>query len=466
MRPAEVPLALNFGQARASVGSGGSLVNMYAQAAPIGAKADTVLVGVPGRRHVAQLQYLNDETELTNDTNVNAMHFALGKVVAVTDHAIYLIAEDGTWERVHNTGMAAPVGMAFNRFDVAAVNGTAGYWINLGEVVTIESADADYEPADSVTFLDGYMIFNRSGTGQVFSTAPYSRDIDGLDFADAEKAPDDAVGVLAVGDNLFIFGAASTEIWYNAAADQFPFLRVPNTTMEHGCAAIATARQWDGTVFWLTPAGNVIMASGLVPTRISDDQVEAALKARKADWSTARAYIYAEEGHTFYRLTVGDLTLSYDMATGYWHEVRNYSRTSDLARCYVQAWGRHFVGDDTGRILEMSGDFFDDADEPLVAEIVSMPYHNSRQYSSIGCLELQMDTGLSALGSEYVVTMAASRDGGVTWGTEKPESIGAAGRYGKPVRWRKLGARLDHRFRFRISDPFRRAVLAVAYMRM
>lgn len=459
----EVPIAYNYGMARGSVASGGNLVNLFAQSTPEGAEGAMVLMGAPGTTEFVQLSYSTD-AGLTPETNVNAMHFAFGKIVAICSGATYLVSQDGTWTRL-GIGLPGQVRTAFNRQDVAAVNGSRGLWVNQTDVTEISGTG--WYPANDVAFLDSYFIFNRADTGQYFQTGAYNRTFDPLDFADAERSPDNGKGVLAVGDNLLLFGESSTEAWYNAAnAAGFAFSRIGGATVEHGVASITTACQFNGQALWLTPGGLVVTAG---PTggasRVSDDQVEAALKDRTADWATARAFIYADEGHVFYVLTVGDITLAYDLATGYWAQRANYSRGSIIGRCYVQAWGKHYVGDDRGRILEMRGDLYEDAGEPLIAEAVTMPYTNGRDFSALGTFEVRMDTGLSPLGEEYQVRLAVSGDG-VTWSPDRPASIGLTGERERIVQWRKLGARRKHRMRIRISDPFRRALMAQAYVRL
>lgn len=454
----KAPLATNFGMNRPGIETGGLLVNLYAQRAAEGAKGPVVLIGAPGARAFAQLRYHNDELVATDDTNVNAMIFAFGRIVIVTDHAVYFVKENGTVSRRANLGIVGPVSMAWNRLDVAAVGPAGAFWINESVVTAI--SDANYYPSDAVAFLDSYFIFNRRGSGQVFQTGSYTREIDGLDFADAEKAPDDAVGVIAAGESLFIFGEDTTEVWYNAAGSQFAFARISGATMEHGCAAIATATQFNGDVTWLTRGGLVMRAVGLAPQRISDEEVEAALAERKADWSTARAFVYSDEGHTFYVLTVGDLTLAYDDATGLWHKRSNYSRGHALARCYVRAWGRHFIGDDRGRVLEMTGDAFDDAGEPLIAEAVSVPITSDGALLPIGGVELEMDAGVAPLGVSAAVMLSHSCNGGRSWAPDRTVSAGRTGEYLHRIRWRKFRAAREHRFRIRISAPFRRRILS------
>lgn len=466
-----VPLAVNFARGRASVAAGGSLLNLFAQATPVGAKADTVLIGAPGAKTRATLQYLSDVSQETREGAILAMAYSNkdDRLVIVGEHAVYMMDRSAAVTRIGSSQLEYPVVLATNGVDFLAVDGTRSraLWINAAGLDPVFPTASNFFPTDSVASLDGYLICNRSDTGQVFCSGIRSRTFNGLDFSEAEKAPDDVVCVLASGEYLFIFGETTTEVWYNAAnAVGFPFSRVPGSTIEQGCAAVSSACQIDGVVFWLTANGTVWMAQGMSPSRVSDDQIEAEIKARKADWASARAFCYTDEGHTFYHLTVGDLTVVYDLATGMWHQRGNYSRGSALARCHAFAWGRHWIGTDDGRICEMALDLYDDAGEPLIAQAVSMPLHAQRDYLAIGSAQIEMDTGLSPLGAEYSVLMEVSGDGGATWGVPRSASVGATGDYRRRIIWRKLGARRDWRMRFTISDPFRRAILAQMHLEM
>lgn len=462
MTPVPVPLAIDFGRARAAVSAGGSLVNLYAQPTPEGAKDPWELIGTPG---TSQFSQLYQDVSLTPETETHAAIELDGKLIIVGENEIYALEEDGSYALIGGgSGMSGPVVLASNGIDVAAVNGTIGRWIN--EIsVTDMATDPDWYPASSVAFIDGYLVFDRQGTGQRFTTGLYTRDIDGLDIASAEQSPDPAVGQIRVGDNLVMFDTTTTEVWYNAAGQQFPFAPVPGATIEHGCAAIATAQQFDSVAYWLSNGGRVLRLVGSVPERISDAAIEAALKERREDWATARAFTYADEGHTFYILTVGDFTVGFDASTGLWHERQNYSRGAIIARWHAHIWGRDLIGDDQGRVLEMSRDFYDDAGEPIVGEIVTMPITNNRLLTRLGAFEIEMDTGGSALGEEWSIRLATTRDGGRSWSSERMQSIGKTGEYEKRIVWRKLGAYRDQRFRIRMSEPFPRRLLARAHVR-
>jgi hypothetical protein len=474
MQRLAVPLAYGYGKARSAVASSGSLVNLYTEQTPMGAKGDLMLVGVPGTRARAQLTYVNVEEETRNEGAIHAALPAFGGILAVADNGTYLIAEDFTWQRI-GAGLTGPVSLTWNGIDAVATNGTTGVWITDDDVETI--VDVDFYPSSSAAVLDGYLIFARDGTGQIFCTEPFSRDLQGLSFATAVAEPDDVVAVAASRTELIVMGETATEFWYRLdppPSTGFPFSRVPGGVIGFGCASAASVATYDGTTWWLTPKGAVVQVAGLQPQVVSDAQIEAALVevqftflsdgTRVENWAAARAFAYEQRGHVFYCLTVGGRTLVYDVTMREWHERRNYSRGHHLARAYAFQWGKHFVFDDAGRMLELSPDFHDDAGEPLVAEVVSLPYHADREYLSVDAIELQVDPGVSPLTGEHVWLMAMSRDQGRTWSQERPAGIGRTGAYRHKLVWRRCGAAEDVRFRFRTSDPSRRGVLSTAMM--
>ena len=69
---------------------------------------------------------------------------------------------------------------------------------------------------------------------------------------------------------------------------------------------------------------------------------------------------------------------------------------------------------------------------------------------------VNMETGVgivSGQGSDPVVILQISDDGGRTWGTEMREKIGKLGHFQTGVRWTALGAFYERILRVRVSDP-------------
>lgn len=77
--------------------------------------------------------------------------------------------------------------------------------------------------AVTVTYLDGYFVFNEPESQRFWITSL----LDGtmiypLDFASAEGLPDLLQCVMSNNRELWAFGTDTTEVWYNAGTRLFP----------------------------------------------------------------------------------------------------------------------------------------------------------------------------------------------------------------------------------------------------
>ena len=75
---------------------------------------------------------------------------------------------------------------------------------------------------------------------------------------------------------------------------------------------------------------------------------------------------------------------------------------------------------------------------------------------SIDYLELECQRGVGLTvgqGSDPLITMRISYDGGETWGNDRSRSLGRKGVYTQRVRWNRCGAGRDPVIEFVSSDP-------------
>jgi hypothetical protein len=233
----------------------------------------------------------------------------------------------------------------------------------------------------------------------------------------------------------------------------------------------------DNTVFWLGGDGDgdgiVWRLNGYTPVRVSHDGLEYAIQnyARTDD---ARAYTYQQEGHTFYVLTfpTAGATWAYDVATGLWHE-RAY-RNPETAEsehhrgaCHMHYAGVHVLGDRAdGRLYALDLDCYDDDGDPLVA-LRSSPHISGAGYNEIryNRLRLDLETGVglpNGQGSDPVLMLRWSNNGGRTWSTVKSLKMGRVGEYGRRVSVDRLGTARDRVFEISISDPVKRVILGAS----
>jgi hypothetical protein len=327
-------------------------------------------------------------------------------------------------------------------------------------------------PAYTVTQLDGYFIYNTNAGQFYISGLQDGLSWNALDFATAESSPDGLIRVFSTQGQLWLLGSRTVEIWLNSADVDFPFARVQGARMEVGCAAAFSVVSADNTIFWLGTSkdgqGIVYRASGYTPQRISTFAIERYINTDE-DLSNIRGYTYQQDGHLFYVLTGGNLetTICYDAATQQWHERANLEEdgtySTHIATTCMFVFNKHLVGDKTnGNIYQMSEEFYSDAGNEIRAQRTFTHLNNEGKSFSVNTIQIDFEYGvglISGQGSDPVVWLEISVDGGRTWGSELLATIGKMGAYKWRAYWNKLGYTENQMtFRVTITDPVKRAI--------
>lgn len=363
-----------------------------------------------------------------------------------------------------------PVGMASNGTQVMIVTGPNGYFFDPAANNLQPISDSDFTGADTVQFIDGYFAFNKTGTGQFQITQLYGTDIDSLDFATAEGAPDLLLSLLVDHREIWLFGETSTEVFFNSGNVDFPFERIQGAFIEQGCAAKFSPAKMDNTVFWLSAdergKGMVQRAQGYQPQRVSTHAVEYAI-AQYSRIDDAIGYSYQQEGHNFYVLTfpTANATWCYDASTDEWHE-RAWRNPADASlnrhrsNCQAAFAGLNLVGDfENGNVYALDLDTYTDNGD-LMPSIRIAPYvgdGNMMLFFHKLWVSMEVGVGLvSGSGSDPELMMDWSDDGGNVWSNEQRCSLGKIGERLMRANFRRLGRSRARLFRVTITDPVKR----------
>lgn len=326
------------------------------------------------------------------------------------------------------------------------------------------------ENSTQLDFADGYIIALQSDSNYFYVSDLDSPNFNALSFGVTEGNADKNVGMIVNHRYLWVFGERTTEIYVNTGNSDFPFQRVSGGFLERGCAAGDSIAKIDGVILWLGRdefgQGSVFAAQGLSAQRISTHAIEQAI-SDYADISTASAYTYQFEGHKFYVLNFAEATWVYDLSTNLWHK-RAYTNAGDLERhrsefhIFDQATGKHIVSDyNSNNLYTLDNDVYTDAGA-AITRLRSFPHASSENKKIFfNRLFLDMETGVGldggVLGSEPIVMLTWSNDGGHTWSDEVmatfDANVGGIGDYKKRVLWRRLGSSRDRIFRVKITDP-------------
>jgi len=441
----EIPLAANTSEQ--DISGNELLVNVYPRAST-GGKYPFNLINTPGLAFFCELPTFP----------VLGLHNNKGRVFAVTPSKMYEVFKNGSYVELGDVDLKGRVSMEDNGIQVVVVDGIKGYYYdsNLNEVNQI-TADGFY-PASSVTYQDGYFLFNRNGTGQFFISELLDVAFDPLDFATAEGQPDPLVTVLSDHREIFLFGTETIEVWYNSGASDFPFERNQGAFVEKGCGARYSVAKQNNTVYFIGSDLMVYQMTGYTPIRISNHAVEKTLKGISLE--DAFAYTYQDEGHLFYVLTIParDLTWCYDISTGAWHVRQSYQFGRHQSNNAIFFDSKTLVGDfQNGRIYQMAGNFYTDDGEPVVREFVLPTLNNGREFLTVDSLEFDMGTGVGLIrgqGNDPELRVYFSKDSGKTYSESfKRGRIGKVGEYQTRAKVNRFGAARQFTFKVEISDP-------------
>lgn len=435
------------------------------------AKAPTALIGTPGKRRLLTLDGTGGIRGLHNPS-------VGGNGIAVQGNRVYRVAPDWTYTFVGNVDtLTTPVGIDDDGTTAVIVTGPNGYTLDLVNNTFAAITDTAFYGSDTVSYNTTVFVFNRPGTRQFYTTNGNGVAFDALDFASAASNAEPIIRHVVNHEEVLLFKRSVTEVWRAVAGADFFYQRDTNAAIEKGCEATHSAVAMDSTVYWLggdkDGGGIVWRLNGYTPERVSHDGLEHAIQGY-ATTADAEGFTYQHEGHTFYQLNFPTAGASwvFDAATRLWHErayrnpvSANFER--DRAACHMFFNGVHVVGDRSdGRLYALDLDYYTDDGDPLVS-LRSCPHLASPTYNEVVFKKIRFDieagVGLSTgRGSDPVMMLRWSDDGGHTWGPLSQMSMGKIGETWRLAELDRLGSGRSRVFEWSCSDPVKRVVLGGA----
>lgn len=315
---------------------------------------------------------------------------------------------------------------------------------------------------------DGYAVWSTGSFGQW--SISRNRDLtkyEGLDFASAERRADGLVRVFWNHGELLLFGERTLEVYQNVGALDFPFQRVNNVVPERGCIAPYSVTNIDNSVCWVGNDRIVYRLNEYTPMRISTHAVETWLKGLgQSQIAALEAFSYDWFGHKFYGLQSPARTFVYDAATGFWHEYETYQKKNWYGSYTVEAHGNVYCGSRlSGEIFRIDPDTNTDNSLTMVREGITPTLHQFPARISVAQLELDVDTGNTALGdTEAQIMLRASTNAGRTWFPTawRTRGLGAQGEYAKRVRFMRWGQGQEFVWNWRVTDDVKFTLLGAS----
>lgn len=433
------------------------LVNMYVEPTSNTSKSPNVLHGTSGKKLFANV----------GDGPIWGMHRFGNYIYLVSGNEVYILDSAGGSTLLGQiNSIDAPVQIFDNGVTAIILDNATGSTYLATPTSLTQVTDPDFRVASSGTFLDGYAIFSEKDSDIWFiSELRDASQYRSIDFTRAEADSDIIVRVFATFRELWVFGQRSIEIYYNTGNPSFPFEQQQGANLQQGCGATLSVAQIKNSILWLGEDGTVQLARGYAPQKVSifaiDEEIR---KLERID--NAFAFTYTEEGHDFYCITFPDqFTLEYDISVNEWHKRKAFERPIWGINAHAAFDAKNLVGDDqNGIVYELDLDQFTDNGEEIERIIQTPPLFADKNRIFLDRFQIDFEAGTADLigqGSDPVVMLQRSDDGGRTFSNELFATIGKRGEFKDETVYRRLGSASNMTYRIKITDPIKVSIAGI-----
>ncbi|MCA3080533.1 MAG: hypothetical protein ING71_17295 [Rhodocyclaceae bacterium] len=386
-----------------------------------------------------------------------------GDIIAVIGNDVY---------RINSAGVATGLGLVTGTGRVIIAGNLAGIMVADGTTLQYSTGGSlsvvtlPFSNPIWVGYIAGYWLCIQGGTQKRFWTPDTTPTTwNALNFDSASSSTDRLVGSAVVGGRIWDFGERSIEFRYPSGDSEAPFAVEVGRAYERGCLSRDTIVALDNTAFWVGE-DRIVYRGADVPIALSDSYISERIAA--VNTADVYAWGFPWQGHVFYCLTIGNQgTFVYDVTTQRWAQWSSYGANRWLPGLGCLGFNDEpLVGDiETGTLYTLDQDVYTDENQPIVG-LLTFGKVISGGREIVSMLRIEMATGYATetgQGSNPIVDVRFSRDGGKVWGPWRSSSLGLAGNYGKRVKFNRCGQFQGPGMigELRVSDPVPRRVSGV-----
>lgn len=462
-------IALRSNPSRYSFAGSPRLINAYAEQQGEDAKAPWAVLACPGAVSCCEvtdtpgrgLIFLDDLDRAYSVHSSGVFRVTLSDDDPFTLAATRIGTVPGTDQVRISRNQADPVQVS--------IDCDAGqYYIEADVVKKVSSTEFTTDPV-TTEYAGGYTLYGEENGRINYSALHDVASINALDFFTAEQYADKLVRIKADGSDIAVFSRTSTEWWRPTSDADLPFQLIGGAVSKKGLAAKNGPVSCDNTIMFPGEDNIVYRFNGYSPQRISTHGIERKFE-NDADRESLTSFAFSFEGHSFAGWTSTDYTVSYDAATGTWHERESYHRDNWRFRNVIRAWGKNIAQDaESGELFYFDKDTYAEDGNPMVWGMDTPIIHAVGGNGGIvDSVHFDVAVGGGALlstasGYNPKMMLSWSVDGGNTFKGNRELSIGKRGKYQTKVKTRRLGRFEDKgiMFRIRVSDPVMRGIVAI-----
>lgn len=296
---------------------------------------------------------------------------------------------------------------------------------------TTSGFDVDLPSANSVTDIDGYIVFT-IGDGRAFATDLNAVTVNALSFGKAESKPDGLTRAVTWGNRLLFCGPQTIELWTNQGLSPFPFAR--SEVIPRGIAGPYTITGFETNfskgVFIVADDNTVCQLNGYTFDKISTPDLDGLIEL-VTDKTELEMCSYISRGHAFVELSSTTWTWVYNINNQKWHERKKYLGTRSRITNSYYAFSKWLCGDtETGNVQQITSAVQLEITSPLVCEVQSAPVEKfpARVRVASAWFDFAVGVGVASgtdpIATDPTVEISWSDDGGQTFSAPRQRKLG------------------------------------------
>jgi hypothetical protein len=326
---------------------------------------------------------------------------------------------------------------------------------------TTSGFDVDLPSPNSVTDLDGYLVFS-IGDGRAFATDLNAVTVNALSFGKAESKPDGLTRIVTWGQRLLMCGPETIEIWNDQGLSPFPFARsevIPVGIAGPYCIT-GFERNFSKGIFIIAGDNTVQQLNGYTFGKISTPDLDGLIED-VSDKTELEMSCYSSRGHSFIEISSTTWTWVYNINNQRWHERKKYLGSRSRITNTYYAFSKWLCGDtETGNIQQITDVQLEIAN-PMVCEVWSAPVQNfpARVRVASAYFDFSVGVGVASgtdpIATDPTVEISWSDDGGQTFSTPRQRKLGRQSRGLTRIRINQCGTSGSQGriWRVTMSDP-------------
>ncbi|MDH3981274.1 MAG: hypothetical protein OES84_00060 [Kiritimatiellaceae bacterium] len=440
-------------------------VNLWSKLPKTGSKSPIVLYPTPG---YTSFSATGESPNRGNGVTFNGYFYfvASDSLVQISQEGINSIV--GTFDT-----SSGRVQMVVGRDYLMVTDGGNGWTWDGTTFAKITDPDFPASPSHCA-YADNYFIVNKGGSDEFYISAvedPTSWG--GLDFEAASAVPDNATALTSNRKDLYILGSASVQVYYNSGNEDFPYVAYTGGTLDFGILAPHSLVDSSAGIFFLATAREggiaVVQLNGFQAQIISSD-ISWDLDGLTTT-EDAEAFVYRIGERTIYQITFPTEARTFEYVIDYqsWTERKTYDSTRYAANGHAFLDGKNIIGEyDSGTFYLLDEEVYTDDGTAIERIRVTQPIHSNHNLLKFSAVVVEIESGVGLVagqGSDPLMMMRYSDNGGKTWSSELTASMGKIGEYGIILEWTKLGLSRSRIFEFKVTDPVK-VVIVNAYARV